>query len=325
MKNLLRVFIAASLVVSAGLLVSGCKDEENPTDPGLGAGGGITSPAFPNNTATLAPGGVAVQGTLSGGTPPYTIKTAPDIAVATAELSGANMDVLTITPVAIGTTSVTIEDASTANNDSPSGIEAIINIVVQEGGGGTSGYAGSGTLTLTTSIQNFSASGTYDENAASGQGVGGLRSSFGDEPTAYDRLDIIAYVARSVSDADVVFLSYQQETALVQGTFPLVPAGGPYGSVAFGFGVNLANPEASIYVATTGNSGLSAIAQTTAAGNNISGSALNVQNPTQTATFNSGTFNATGIGQGDAPFGRTELERAVMNFYLQWRAKQDAR
>ncbi|MDH4068792.1 MAG: hypothetical protein OEV30_00055 [Ignavibacteria bacterium] len=327
MKNLSRIFLVASLAISVGLVFSGCKDDENPTDPGLG-GGGITSPAFPNNTANLAPGGAAAVGTLSGGTPPYAIKTAPNASVATAALSGTNMEVLTITPVAVGTTSVTIEDASTASNDSPSGLETVISIVVSEGGGGGgTGIAGSGTMTLNTSIANFSASGTYNENAVSGQGVGGVRYSTGDNPSAFYRLDLIAYNARSLTDADLVVMSFQsaENQDLMTGNFSFTPMGGAFANASFGFGINLSDPNAVLYTTLSGSTTLASLTQTTASVIKVSGDALNPQNPTMTAQITGGAADVNGIGQGDAPFGDTEIERAVLEFYQRWKAQQDVR
>lgn len=327
MKNLSRIVLVASLAASVGLVFSGCKDDDNPADPGLG-GGGITSPAFPNNTANLSPGGAPAVGTLSGGIPPYSIKTAPNAAVATAALSGTNMETLTITPVAVGTTSVTIEDASTAGNDSPSVLETVISIVVSEGGGGgTSGIAGSGTMTLSTSIQNFSASGTYNENATSGQGVGGIRYNTGDGSASFYRLDLVGYVARSLTDADLVVMSFQsaENQDLTTGNYSFTLMGGAFANVSFGFGINLSDPNATFYTTLDGSANLSSLTQTTAAVIKISGTALDPMSPTNTAQITEGAADVTGIGQGDAPFGDTEIEKAVLRFYQRWRAEQDAR
>jgi len=317
--------IPAMLLVvglAGALIMTACKKDENPADSGTG--GGLSSSAFPGNQANLSPGGSAAVGALTGGTSPYSINTAPNAAIATAALSGANSDTLTIAPVGLGTTSVVIEDASTASIDGAAGQMLTISIVVAEGGGGS--FAGSGTLSLTTSLGAFNASGTYNENAVSGQGVGGLRSTVeGDGVTAYDRLDVIAYVARSISDADIVFIGYQQEEALTTTTYPLLPVGGGYASVAFGFNVNLTDPTAAIYVGTMGNAALTSITATSAAGNNINGSGVNAQNPTMTATFSEGLFNVTGIGQGERPVGGTEIEQAVLRLYQRWRASKDAR
>ena len=311
------LFLIAGL--AAAITLSGCKDDENPSDPGLG--GGLTSAAFPNNMANLSPGGAAAVGTITGGTPPYSIMTAPDPLVATAALSGTNMEILTITPVAVGNTSVTIEDASTVSNDGATGLTMVIEIVVSEGGGGTGSFAGSGTMMLSTSVGTLNASGAYNENVISGQGVGGLRSVVKD----YDRLDVIGYNARSATDVDVAFISYMQMTALATGTYQLIAAGGPFASVAFGFGINVNDPSAAIYVGTTGSANLASITQTTAAGNAITGSAINTQNTTMTATFSEGSFNVTGIGQGRPSSGDPEIEAAVLRLYRKWRASLDAK
>jgi hypothetical protein len=168
MWPLLRVIMVPAAILAMAICSAGCsKDEEQPTEPG---GGGISSAAFPNNTANVVAGGGAVSGTLTGGTPPYSIQTEPDSSVATAELSGTNNTTLTITPVAIGTTSVVIEDSSPGAGDSPTGQTVTITINVTESGSG--GFiAGSGTFSVNTSLDSFGAEGAFDTNATSGQGV----------------------------------------------------------------------------------------------------------------------------------------------------------
>ena len=168
MKRLIRVIAMATVV---GFLVSSlaCKKDE----PTSSTGGGISSTAFPGNAANLAAGAGATTGTLTGGTPPYLINTQPDSAVATAELSGTNNATLAITPVGAGTTSVIVEDSSPGATESLTGQTVTINITVTEGG--VTGLTGTGMLSVFSSIGDFSASGAFDPNAGSGQGVGGLR------------------------------------------------------------------------------------------------------------------------------------------------------
>jgi hypothetical protein len=295
-------------------IIAGCKDDETPTDMG-GIVGGISSAAFPNNQATLTAGGGPVQGALTGGTAPYMINTQPDAAVATAALSGANSDTLTITPVATGNTSVIIEDSAPQRPNSPAGAMVTIAIVVSDLGG-EGMFAGTGTLALSSSIGMFSASGTYDDNATTGQGVGGLRYPINGDGMTYDALDIVAYNARSINDADIVLVSFMYPNgSLVTGVYNIVStAQASY--VAFGFGVNLLqNPPNGIYVGTDGSANLATISQTAATGNAIAGSAVDINNPTQTATFSAGTFSLTGIGQGNAaPSSKNRLEEAVMQY-----------
>jgi hypothetical protein len=290
------------LAVGVVLLIafSGCnKDEEQPTAPD----GGIASTAFPNNTASLSPGGGPVQGKLTGGTAPYTIQTQPDAAVATAALSGASSDTLTISPVAVGNTSVVIEDASTGMGDNPTGQTVTILITVSEGGGGGGAFAGSGTFSVNTSAGNFSASGAYDSNATSGQGVGALRYTVtGESPSDADILEIIAYDARSVADVDLVFIAFTYQN----GT--LMPMEYPYASTTawstfgIGFGVNLNDPS-DIYVAISGSASITSLTASSVAGT-CSGTATNSM--LQSLTFSAGSFNVNEYGTGNAPDGPLE-------------------
>jgi hypothetical protein len=300
MKNLGKTFLAASFLLALGFI--GCKDDETPTDPGGGIGG-LTSAAFPNNTANLAPGGAPAVGAITGGTVPYSINTPPNAAVATAALSGANSDTLTITPVAVGTTSVIIEDSAPSSGDSPSGATLTINITVSEGGGG-GGLSGSGTFSVSSSVGNLSASGTFDPNATSGQGVGGARYA-GNSPAASDNIEVWGYVARSATDFDIaVALMVYPNGSLMNGTYPFVPTGaGMFGSFALALGVNPNNITENLYVASAGAGvNLTSITSTNAAGNS-SGSGYNINNPTATFTFEGATFNVNNYGMGGAPEG----------------------
>jgi hypothetical protein len=264
----------------------------------------MSSAAFPGNAANLAPGGAPAVGAITGGTPPYSINTAPNNTVATAELSGANMDTLTITPVAVGTTSVIIEDSAPSSDDSPSGATLTITITVSEGGGG-SGLAGSGTFSVTSSIGNLSASGTFDTSATSGQGVGGVRYTGADGSGASDNLEVWGYVARSSTDFDIVVaLMVYPNGTLMNGAYPFIPTGGGmFGSFALAFGVSPDNITENLYVAATGSGvNLTNITETNASGNS-SGSGYNINNPSATFTFEGATFNVNNYGMGSAPEG----------------------
>ena len=108
------------------LLVGGCKSDETTAPPGGGTG--FTS-AFPGNSVTITPG-TASSAKLTGGTPPYTITTAPNASVATATISN---DTVRIAAVGSGSTSVTISDASPSAGDNPEVRTLTINITVPGG------------------------------------------------------------------------------------------------------------------------------------------------------------------------------------------------
>lgn len=309
MKNYGKAFLAASLLL--GLISFSCSEDDNPADP---MPTGIGSAAFPNNTANFAPGGAPAVGALTGGAPPYAVNTAPNAAVATAELSGANMDTLTITPVGVGTTSVIIQDSAPSRGDNPAAT-VTITITVSEGGGGGGGLAGSGTFSVTSSIGNLSASGTFDTTATSGQGVGGLRYS-SESSAASDIIEVWGYVARSSTDFDIAaaLVSYPNGS-LMNANYPFVPTGaGMFGSFALAFAVDPQNITANLYIAATGSGvNLTSITTTNAAGN-ASGSGYNVNNPTATFTFEGATFNVNNYGMGgsipEGPVG-VAIEKAL--------------
>jgi hypothetical protein len=295
------------------IFFAACGDDEEPSTP---TPTGITSAAFPNNAANLTAGGGPVSGRMTGGTAPYTINTQPDAAVATATISGASMDTLTITPVGVGTTSVVVEDAS---GDSPAGRTVTIAINVTGGSGGTGVFAGSGSFSVNTSIGNFGAEGVYDSNATSGQGVGALRyTSPGDDPADSDVLDIIAYNARSVSDVDLAFISfYYPNGTLTTGSYQFVQGTPGYAFFGIGFGIDLNNPM-DIYAAISGTANLASLTSSTASGT-FSGTGLDPQNPGVPITFSEGAFNVTGYGTGDAP--NKSIEQLILRAVREARSK----
>ncbi len=308
MKKFAKLFLVATLVLGLSVVFLACKEDENPTDPG--PVGGITSAAFPGNAATLAPGGAPAVGALTGGTPPYSVNTAPNAAVATAVLSGANNDTLTITPVGEGTTSVVIEDSAPSSGDSPAGATVTINITVSTGGGGGTGIGGSGTFSVASSRGSLNASGTFDINATSGQGVGGYRYT----AASAEVMEVWGYVARSTTDFDIAIalMSYPNGT-LMTGTYPFIPTGsGMYGYFGLALGVNPQNIQDNLYVAAMGTGiNLTSITATNAAGNG-SGSGYKANDPTQTFTFEGKTFNVTNYGTSAPPEGPigTAIEKA---------------
>lgn len=95
-------------------------------------GGGTTLTTNPTSISVVAAAAGTV--TLSGGTAPYSIQTAPDNSIATAALDGAT---LTVTGVAAGAASVIIADSSATPQT------ATISITVTAAPGGTGSGSGS--------------------------------------------------------------------------------------------------------------------------------------------------------------------------------------
>lgn len=101
MKTILAVTLITSLSVL--LLFPGCSEDSTTTPPA-----GFTVSAA---SASVAPAGTTTI-TLSGGTAPYSITGASDVAIATATLSG---NTLTITGVDGGFTTVRVADAASGS------------------------------------------------------------------------------------------------------------------------------------------------------------------------------------------------------------------
>jgi hypothetical protein len=220
------------------------------------------------------------------------ITVAPNDSVATAVISGANYDTLTITPVGVGTDSVIIEDSSPSSGDNPTAQTLKITITVSETGG--AGIQGSGVFTINTSLGDFSAEGPWVENPTSGQGVGGVRLTNESE----DFLQVWAYVVHSATNVDLVGAGYVASGGtLVPGSYPYT-GGSMYSILTVSFGIDPANPTFDYY-ATEGTATLNTINASSASGV-CSGSGYNLQNPTQTFTFDSKSFTVTGYGTGSA-------------------------
>jgi len=289
MDRLIRVIGVAAVVAGFAVWSLACKDDE-PTTP---AGGGISSTAFPGNAASLTAGAGATTGTLTGGTPPYMINTQPDGAVATAELSGTNNATLAITPIGVGATSVIIEDSSPVARESLTGQMVTINITVTDGG--VTGLAGSGMLSVFSSVGNFSASGAFTPNAGSGQGVGGLRVN----ENGSDMLTVYAYSARSITDVDIVAVGFVYDGGtLMTGDYSFTPTGGMYGMYSMGFSIDPLNPSGA-YLAISGTANLSSLTATSAEAT-FNGNGFYSPNPSQLFDFSKGMLTVTGFGSGNA-------------------------
>jgi hypothetical protein len=278
-----KLFPAVGLAAIVGLLYTGCKkDDANPVTPG---GGGISTFSFgtAGQSVTIASGSAATKAKLTGGTLPYTVTGAPSAAVATASLS---TDTLTITPVAAGTTSVTITDSNPEAGDSPRTVT--LAITVSGGGGGGSTYGGNGSFLFTSSVGNLNASGTYNGNATSGQGVGTYRYSEG----GYNQLAITAYAFSSPTSITVSVMIFLSQSAIVAGSYGFLPTGSSWAQMGFVVNVNPNDSTAfnNAYVMTSGTASISAITASNVQGS-FSGAGIHGQNPNQTFTLSGGSFN----------------------------------
>lgn len=186
MKNLCWSLAAIALAISIGLFSTGCKKEAGTTEPP--PSGGLT--ANPSSISVQA--GQQATATISGGTQPYSIQTAPNTAIATATIAGAT---LTVAGVAAGSTSVTLRDSSGANT-------VTVPITVTTTGGG--GY-GSGTISSTSATQgslSFSGQGVWP--AGAGPSVVAVYD------TVRNGLEILGY--QQVSGRNYSFIALQFRT-----------------------------------------------------------------------------------------------------------------
>lgn len=277
-RVLLRWSFAAILVVATGVLEVGCKKDESPTSPGGGGGLPTFSFATSGQTFTVPASGGAARAVLTGGTLPYTITSSPNAGVATASLS---YDTLTVTPVAPGSTSITITDSLGMSQDRI----VTLGITVT---GGTTGNLGSGTVTVNSTVGNRSYTGA---------GV----FPIGAGPSVIAVYDTVSHV--------MVMLGYRQisgshyDYALLSIFMPQGVAAGTYGgdTVGFeaGYNIDTTHTDSTSYRGVSGT-----ITVSTVSGNNVSGtySGQATQLVSGTTANFSGTFNVTYV-RGIEPIG----------------------
>jgi hypothetical protein len=249
---------------------------------GSGGGGGGNLTATPPSISVA----VGAQGTstVSGGTAPYSIQTTPNASIATATISGA---VVTGRGVAQGSTSVVVRDNSTP--------ALTVSIPINVGGGGGGTTSGSISFNFTgATTGTYSATGTYDSNATTGQGVGGFRYSSG----GAGYLQINAYKINSATDWSILTVTLRNPGTLATGTYTVNvdPNANNFASLTWVPHYNPNQPATynDAYISATGSFVLSTLTSSNAQAT-FSGTAVYLPSPTQTINLASGSFNVNYI------------------------------
>lgn len=285
--KMLGLFWACLLVLSIGLLSSGCKKDEETTSPPQGpAAPTLTSNSFPGNAISVAPGSGPVSGKLQGGTPPYSITTPPNTAVATASVSN---DTLIVTPMGTGTTTFTIADAAGGAGDSPNFTSSFTVTIQQAGGSMAHNYQNSTSGT-------FSAQGMFDSIYVANEGCGGFRYI----EQGYDDMWLYGYKMNSANDISIAVVLFYSMGGLATGAYSFTPTSPTtFASLVF---VPHYNPQdtstSQYYYLTTGTATLTALTASNAQGTYSGNGNNSVQG---TIAITSGQFNINYLTQSPPP------------------------
>ena len=233
-------------------------------------------------SATVNPVSVNVgadqQTVISGGTSPYSIQSSPSSSIATASISGATV---TVHGVAAGSTSMVVKD-----NSSPAKT-VTINITVNSG---SIIFTSSGTLSFSSNVANFSATGIYNVNALTGSGAGGFL-------TTSSNLLVYGYKYNSSTSVDISMVEFTDASPIAAGTYVMPPITGTK-SVTISYIPGL-NPSSStvtdMYILVISATATISALNTSTAQGTFSGSGLFVSNSvpdyTRTITVTNGSFN----------------------------------
>jgi hypothetical protein len=226
--------------------------------------------------------------TISGGTTPYSILTPPNAGVASASISGS---VVTVTGVGGGDAFIVVKD-----NSSPYKT-ATINVGVYQI------FTSSGSLSFTSDVGNFSATGIFDNASDSmptnTQGAGGF---FSHDLGPFAALEVVGYVKNSSTNWDIAVVVCVDSANIAAGTYSFLANGpGPIRRAEFMYvkGWNPSdttgnNPfDSGSYMLVTGSASLSSYTGTSAQGT-FSGTgqwfAQDIPDPTKPITLTNGTF-----------------------------------
>ena len=267
--------------VAAGTTSIVVKDATTPTAKTVTIPIKVTA-AVTGISASVNPVSVAVSGdqqtVISGGTSPYSIQSSPSSSIATASISGATV---TVHGVAAGSTSMVVKD-----NSSPAKT-VTINITVNSG---SIIFTSSGTLSFSSNVANFSATGIYNVNALTGSGAGGFL-------TTSSNLLVYGYKYNSSTSVDISMVEFTDASPIAAGTYVMPPITGTK-SVTISYIPGL-NPSSStvtdMYILVISATATISALNTSTAQGTFSGSGLFVSNSvpdyTRTITVTNGSFN----------------------------------
>lgn len=263
MKLLTTLFVSG-LVVALSIFSMGCK--ESVTGPGGSGGGGFAVSPNPVNVQV----GQQATATVSGGRQPYSVRTGPNVSIATASLTGAT---LTVTGVAVGTTFVVLQDSG--------GVDSVrVNINVTTAGGG-GGY-GSGTITSTSATQgNLSFTGQGIWPAGAGPSVIAVYD------TVVGGLQVLGYQQVSGGNYDFILMQFLAPGGVSVQTYPI---GENTAQILIAANVDTNQADSMAFSSISGSINVTSVSGSTVQGT-YSISAIRLATNT-TASF-TGTFNVT--------------------------------
>jgi hypothetical protein len=238
----------------------------------------ITSPDLSVNTDTIrvVAGQTNSSAYVYNGTSPYSIQTAPTSSVATATMSG---QYVSVTGVGAGTTSVVVKDATT-----PTPKTKAIPIIVTAVGSTT--FTTSGSLSFSSNVTSFSATGIYNVSTLTGSGAGGFLTTSND-------LLVYGYKYNSSTSVDITMVQFTDTSHIAAGTY--VYPGTKSVTISYVPGMNPSTTTiTSMYFSTSATATISTFNTTTAQGT-FSGTGIFVANSvpdfTRTISVVNGSFN----------------------------------
>ena len=241
----------------------------------------ITSPDLSVNTDTIrvVAGQTNSSAYVYNGTSPYSIQTAPTSSVATATMSG---QYVSVTGVGAGTTSVVVKDATT-----PTPKTKAIPIIVTAVGSTT--FTTSGSLSFSSNVTSFSATGIYNISMLTGSGAGGFLTTSND-------LLVYGYKYNSSTSVDITMVQFTDASPIAAGTYVYPPTTGTKSvTISYVPGMNPSTTTiTSMYFSTSATATISTFNTSTAQGT-FSGTGIFVANSvpdfTRTISVTNGSFN----------------------------------
>ncbi len=184
-------------------------------------------------------------------------------------------------------------NATTLTTTDPSGTTTYkksaygVNVLTPGGGGGGGGgFTTAGTISFSSDIGNFTATGIYNENATTGSGAGAFTQSSAGGNT----LTIYGYRVNSATSIDITVIQFMNSAPIATGSFVFPSTGSKSVTVLYFPANNPNDTTENFYLLSTATANISAISASNAQGT-FSGNGMYSANPSNTIAVTSGTFN----------------------------------
>lgn len=234
-----------------------------------------TQPFTLSTTAVSLPAGGSTTVTLSGGMPPYTIKTVPANSVATAAFNSGS---LIITAVDAGSTSLTIAD-----NSVPVQTKSLAITVTSSGG-----FTTAGTLSLSYFLGltsgSFSANGIFYNIRAGYSGAGAFSY-----PGSSSKIIVYAYKDYSQVSADIVSLTITNPGSVTISDYSFASTAVSNAAGFYKMNASLNDTSRTGFMMSSGTLKVTSFSGTSISGT-FSGTAYDVLNSVTTMTVSNGQF-----------------------------------